>query len=208
MQVEIPQSVTQKVNDTERNLVKQLEWKTQQNKELGEIFEKDYKKYKKILYKLRIPSDRHDDMIQHAYFYALKSHQKIDNIDKCMKTAVFNAGLHFKRNKFEKNRSILAGSIEKYTTATAETVLLKKAEEKNLNSLVNNLSKQQRIAIRLGIMQDLSSKETAKKMNIAPDTAKAHWRLGVINLREKVKTWDIPNTYESEYFVTEEENAY
>lgn len=183
------------------------EWKIEQHKQIGNIYKTNYNKFKRITSGFRLPVEIQEDIIQNAFLSALKTDKKIEKIENCMSMSVFNAALLHKRNRFEKLRTSLSGDFERFTTKTAETELLKLQETKYLNGLVENLSKQQRTAIRLGIMEGLGSKITSERMGININTAKANWRWGIINLRNEIKTWDIPETYESEYYMMENKDA-
>lgn len=196
------------VNNIEGNLVSIPDYRIEQNKELEKIYKTNYTKFKRIASKFRLPPELQEDIIQNAFLSALRTERKIDKIESCMNQSVFNAGLLFKKNKFEKLRTAFNGNFERYTTKTAETELLQRDEIRYLNLSVEKLSKQQRNAIKLGIMENLGSKVTGERMGINLNTAKAHWRWGIMNLRKEIKTWDIPETHESEYYIMEDKDAY
>jgi DNA-directed RNA polymerase specialized sigma24 family protein len=182
-------------------------WKIQQHKDIETYFGTNHGKFRKIISTFRFTNEIQEDVIQTAFMYAIRSNTKIEKIQQFVNQSIYNSALYFKKNKFGKLQTVLDGTFVRYTNVTPETEMLKKQESVYLNRLVDNLPKQQRTAVKLGIMEDLNWQATAKKMKIAPDTAKANWRLGLKNLRRHIKTWDIPDTFDSEYYMMEEDNA-
>lgn len=185
------------------------EWKIKQNKELGDIFKQNYKKYSNILYKLRIAPDRHDDVIQQAFYHALNTSGKIDNLTSCMNAAVFNSGLYLKKNKFEKNRTFFDGVFEKFTTETPETIILIDEQKKYIRECVEKLPNRQKTAVKFGLMYNddgENSNHVSKKMKISPNTAKALWRLGMQKLKLDKQINEMPEVNEGIYYIPNEDS--
>src|SRR5690606_25118859 len=190
---------------TERTFVKLPEWKIQQNKELGEVYIKNYNKFKTILYRLKLSPEKQEDVIQQAFLSALNTKTKIEKVEQCMNRAVINAAFYLKKNKFEKKNSLFSNNFDQLTTQNPENILITKQESVKINQIVENLPEQQQKCVKLSVIDEETSPQISKKLGIAPDTVRTHWRLGLQKLKKSIKSWDIPDVYESEYFISSNE---
>lgn len=181
------------------------EWKIQQNKELGEVYIKNYNKFKTILYRLKLSPEKQEDVIQQAFLSALNTKTKIEKVEQCMNRAVINAAFYLKKNKFEKKNSLFSNNFDQLTTQNPENILITKQESVKINQIVENLPEQQQKCVKLSVIDEETSPQISKKLGIAPDTVRTHWRLGLQKLKKSIKSWDIPDVYESEYFISSNE---
>ena len=127
-----------------------------------------------------------EDIVQESF---MKAYEKLSSFQfrSAFKSWMYRIVINTAKNSLRSKKPMV--DIEKVQIkeeAQCEITLIEKDLMTQATELIKNLPEKQRQAISLRVFNDLSFKEVATKMDCPYDTAKANYRHGLINLKEKM----------------------